>query len=59
VNPTATKEITISQQKEILELTATANMALERMGLEGRLVSHGMRSMASTFSMNTTTEMPN
>jgi len=26
----------------------TANMALKRMGFEGRLVSHGMRSMAST-----------
>ncbi|CAE6898285.1 conserved protein of unknown function [Pseudomonas marincola] len=26
----------------------TTNMALTRMGLEGRLVSHGMRSMAST-----------
>lgn len=27
----------------------TANMALKRMGFEGRLVSHGMRSMASTI----------
>lgn len=27
----------------------TANMALKRMGLAGRLVSHGMRSMASTI----------
>ena len=26
----------------------TANMALKRMGFEGRLVSHGMRSIAST-----------
>lgn len=29
--------------------TQTANMALKRMGFEGRLVSHGMRSMASTI----------
>ncbi|PYC23097.1 integrase [Pseudomonas jessenii] len=27
----------------------TANMALKRMGFEGRLVSHGLRSMASTI----------
>ncbi len=27
----------------------TASMALKRMGFEGRLVSHGMRSMASTI----------
>lgn len=27
----------------------TANMALKRMGFEGRLVSHGMRSIASTI----------
>ncbi len=27
----------------------TANMALKRMGFQGRLVSHGMRSMASTI----------
>jgi len=27
----------------------TANMALKRMGFEGRLMSHGMRSMASTI----------
>lgn len=27
----------------------TTNMALKRMGFEGRLVSHGMRSMASTI----------
>lgn len=27
----------------------TANMALKRMGFEGRLVSHGMRSMASSI----------
>lgn len=26
----------------------TGNMALKHMGFEGRLVSHGMRSMAST-----------
>ena len=27
----------------------TANMALKRMGFEGQLVSHGMRSLASTI----------
>ena len=27
----------------------TANMALKRMGFEGRLVSHGLRAMASTI----------
>ncbi len=27
----------------------TANMALKRMGFQDRLVSHGMRSMASTI----------
>lgn len=26
-----------------------SNMTLKRIGFEGRLVSHGMRSMASTF----------
>lgn len=30
----------------------TANMALKRMGFQDRLVSHGMRSMASTILMS-------